>query len=129
MLDHGAANDPIRRPLVGTFWKVEDEQWEPYPTEIAKELKRRSFFSRFEVCDLEKFVPKMTANRHEVNSVIFPDEQIFIILEGMVETKRHIFGKRVPVPCNIYRAGCVLGFDEGDKGVTSNIETWSVCKS
>ena len=71
----------------------------------------------------------MKVSRHEVNSVIFPDERVFILLEGLVETKRHIFGERVPVPLNIYRAGCVLGFEEGDKGVTSNIETWSVCKS
>ena len=60
--------------------------------------------------------------------MIFADSEVFIILAGVVETKRHVFGQRVPVPCNIYRAGCVLGFDDGDDGVTSNVETWSVCK-
>ena len=60
--------------------------------------------------------------------MIFADSEVYIILAGVVETKRHIFGQRVPVPCNIYRAGCVLGFDDGDDGITSNVETWSVCK-
>ena len=53
--------------------------------------------------------------------MIFPDNEVIIILDGIVETKRHIYRERVPVPCNIYRAGCVLGFDEGDDGVTSNV--------
>ena len=71
----------------------------------------------------------MRVRHYTVNQVVFPDSEVFIILEGIVETKRHIYGERVPVPCNIYRAGCVLGFDEGDGGVTSNVQAWSVCKS
>ena len=74
-------------------------------------------------------VPKMTPRRHEKNSVIFPDNEICILLEGIVETKKHKAGLRIPEPCNIYRNGCVLGYDEGDNGITSNVETWSVCKS
>lgn len=49
MLDYGKANEPIRRPLSGTFWKSERDCWEPFPAAIAKELKTRRFFSRFEV--------------------------------------------------------------------------------
>ena len=71
----------------------------------------------------------MTVKQHPTNTVIFPDMDVCIVLDGIVETKRHIPGERIPIPCNIYRAGCVLGFDDGDSGVTSNIETWSVCKS
>ena len=74
-------------------------------------------------------MPRMTVKQHPANTVIFPDMDVCIVLDGIVETKRHIPGERIPIPCNIYRAGCVLGFDDGDSGVTSNIETWSVCKS
>ena len=45
----------------------------------------------------------MKVKQHSVNDVIFPDNEVFIILGGTVETKRHIYGERVPVPCNIYR--------------------------
>ena len=77
---------------------------------------------------MEIALPRMQVRQFKTDNVIFPDNEVIIILEGIVETKRHIFGERVPVPCNIYRAGCVLGFDDGDEGVTSNVETWSVCK-
>ena len=37
-------------------------------------------------------------------------------------------GSMIPVPLCKYGAGDVLGFDEGDNGKTSNVETWSICK-
>ena len=103
MLDYGEILEPIRRPISGTFWKKGLDCWEPFPEDIAKELKTRRFFSRFEVQDLQNFLPRMKVRQHSVNDVIFPDNEVFIILGGTVETKRHIYGERVPVPCNIYR--------------------------
>ena len=74
-------------------------------------------------------LPKMIPKEHKPDTVIFPDSEVCILLEGIVETKKHKAGERIPEPCNIYRRGCVLGFDEGDNGTTSNVETWSVVKS
>ena len=71
----------------------------------------------------------MTVSAHKPNTVIFPDKDVCILLDGIVETKKHRAGERIPEPCNIYRAGCVLGYDDGDSGITSNVETWSLCKS
>ena len=59
MLDYGSIFEPIIRPLTGTFWKKELGRWEPFPEAIAKELKTRRFFSRFETSDLQNLVPRM----------------------------------------------------------------------
>ena len=33
----------------------------------------------------------------------------------------------IPEPLCRYSAGDILGFDEGDGGRTSNVETWCIC--
>ena len=71
----------------------------------------------------------MTVKQHSKGSVIFPDEQICVILDGLVESKQHVAGQRVPIPFNKFQEGDILGFDKGDNGQTSNSNTWSICQS
>ena len=71
----------------------------------------------------------MKVKRHSKGSVIFPDDKICVILEGLVESKQHVAGERVPRPFNKFYSGDILGFDKGDNGQTSNSNTWSICQS
>ena len=52
-----------------------------------------------------------------------------MILDGMIETKQHLAKVRVPIPLNKFQRGDILGFDQGDNGRTSNVNTWSICRS
>ena len=65
----------------------------------------------------------------EPNSMIFPDFDVYIILDGLVESKNHVFGNRIPKPLCKFTKGDILGFTDGDDGKTSHVNTWSICKS
>ena len=123
-------DDPkaIDHPLLGTFFKADSLQW-IFHKDAAEELCKRSFFKRFLPSEIEEFLPKMKVKQHLKRTVIFPDDEICVILDGTVESKQHIAGKRVPVLFNQFQAGDILGFDKGDNGQTSNSTTWSICQS
>ena len=119
---------PIKRPIFGTYFT--HKEWiMKFATQAAEELRGRSFFKRFANKDLVKFLPRMKVRQHEPNSVIFPDFDVCIILDGLVETKFHVFGDRIPKPFCKFTEGDILGFDMGDNGSTSHVETWSVARS
>ena len=71
----------------------------------------------------------MVVRHHHPDAVIFPDRQVCIVLDGMIESKQHVAGVRVPNPFNKFQRGDILGFDHGDNGATSNANTWSTCRS
>ena len=60
-----------------------------FARQAAYELKQKSFFKRFNEDDIIQFLPKMKVRQHEANSVIFPDFDVCIILDGLVESKYH----------------------------------------
>ena len=70
----------------------------------------------------------MRVKQHTKNDVLFTDYEVCVLLHGIVETKKHVRGSMVPVPLSGYGPGDILGFDVGDGGLTSHVETWSVCK-
>ena len=76
-----------------------------------------------------KFLPKMKVRQHEADTCIFPDFDVCIILDGLIETKFHVFGDRIPKPLNKFKEGDILGYVQGDGGKSSHVETWSVCRS
>ena len=126
--DFKNARQPIVRPLLGTYYE-NDKWYMGLATHAANELRGRSFFKRFTNEDIVQFLPKMRVEQFEPQQLIFPDYDVCIILAGLVETKYHKFGDRVPKPHAKYREGDVLGFIEGDNGATAHVETWSVCVS
>jgi len=71
----------------------------------------------------------MKVKQYEAESVIFPDFDVCIILEGLIESKFHVFGDRIPKPLAKYGEGDILGFNEGDNGNTAHVETWSFSRS
>jgi len=50
--------------------------------------------------------------------MIFPDFEVIIILDGLVESKYHEFGSRLPKPLSKFSEGDILGFADGDDGKT-----------
>ena len=52
-----------------------------------------------------------------------------ILLAGSVEVMAHKEGKRIPKTVGVFEVGDILGFKEGDNGITSNVETWTQCMS
>ena len=45
----------------------------------------------------------MNVKQHEKESVLFPDFDVCIILDGLVESKFHNAGDRIPQPLAKYR--------------------------
>ena len=120
---------PIKRPLLGTYYQ-HGKKWNLNLAEnAAEELRRRSFFKRFSNADIVQFLPKMKVKQYKPESVIFPDFDVCIVLEGLVESKFHVFGDRVPKPLAKYGEGDILGFNHGDNGNTAHVETWSFSRS
>lgn len=95
----------------------------------AEELRQRSFFKRFRNEDIVKFLPKMEVKQYEPDKVIFPDFDVCIIVSGLVESKFHVFGDRIPKPLAKYGEGDILGFISGDSGTSAHVETWSISRS
>jgi len=57
--------DPVCRPLTGTFWNHEDQSWlSKFEPDIIEELTSRSFFKRFSPDDLRPFLSKMKVKQH-----------------------------------------------------------------
>ena len=128
LMEYKGARKAVPRPLHGTFFDVQAQRWR-HPKDAALELHTRSFFCRFPPEDLQRFLPKMVVRHHPAGSAIFADAQVCVVLGGMVESKQHLAGRRVPLPVNKFRRGDILGFDQGDGGQTSNVNTWSTCAS
>jgi len=128
LLQYKKIKDPLKRPMKGTYYI--NKEWNMnLATPAAKELRDRSFFKRFSVQDIVQFLPKMKVKQYEAGSVIFPDFDVCIILEGLIESKFHVFGDRIPKPLAKYGEGDILGFNEGDNGNTAHVETWSFSRS
>ena len=71
----------------------------------------------------------MKVIQYKPDSIIFPDFDVSIILDGLVESKYHEFENRIPKPLSKFTEGDILGFVDGDDGKTSHVNTWSICKS
>ena len=89
-----------------------------FARQAAEELHSKSFFNRFNLKDLVKFLPKMKVRQHKPSTMIFPDFDVCIILDGLVESKYHEFGNRIPKPLSKFTEGDILGFAQGDNGKT-----------
>ena len=50
-------------------------------------------------------------------------------MAGLVESKFHVFGDRIPKPLAKYGEGDILGFVDGDHGDSAHVETWSISRS
>ena len=81
-------NKPIEHPFYGRYYN--NGEWKmKFARHAAYELQQKSFFKRFPLEDIVKFLPKMKVRHHENNSVLFPDFDVCIILDGLVESKFH----------------------------------------
>lgn len=68
-------DDPIARPLFGTFWDIEKKGWlMKFEDDIVEELRTRNFFKRFSASDLKPFLKKMVVRQSKLQSYIFPDD-------------------------------------------------------
>jgi hypothetical protein len=84
--------------LFGTFWDIEKKGWlMKFEDDIVEELRIRSFFMRFAPNDLKPFLKKMVVKQSKLNSYIFPDDQVCILMAGAVEIYYHKESVRVPV--------------------------------
>lgn len=119
---YGNQQDQISRPLTGSYWIHEEQSWlYKFDHEIVEELRRRSFFKRFSSDDLMPFLKKMTVKQHKFQNYLFPDQQVCIILSGRVEVSYHEDIARVSKLIGRFQAGDIIGFREGDGGVTNNV--------
>jgi len=127
---YGCQNDPVARPLFGTFWDSTSKSWiYKFQNEIIEELRTRSFFKRFTAKDLAPFLAHMTVKQHSTQSIIFPDNSVCILLAGLVEVVHHKQGASKVELVGHYRTGDMLGFSKGDGGITQEVETWCKCIS
>jgi hypothetical protein len=118
----------IKRPIRGTWFKIKENEWEnDFTPHIVKELKIRNFFCRYKASQLTEFLPKMTVKLYEKNKLIFVEDSVSIVLDGMVFTKNHHDSQGgTPVLFTKHLAGSVIGCGEIDRRTTTHSDSWNI---
>jgi len=84
---------------------------------------------RFSHDELKPFLSKMSVKQHDFKHYLFPDNQVCIILAGAVEITFHRHTASKPELIGKFTAGDVIGFEAGDRGITTNVQAWTYCVS
>lgn len=72
-------------------------------------------------------MPKMKVKQFKYREIIFPTDEIYVIIYGDVEVRRHEAASRLSSIVGKYQEGHVIGVDELDKGQSSHLESWNIC--
>jgi len=72
-------------------------------------------------------LPKMKVKQFKYREIIFPTDEIYVIIYGDVEVRRHEAASRLSSIVGKYQEGHVIGVDELDKGQSSHLESWNIC--
>lgn len=71
----------------------------------------------------------MKIKQFQPNEIVFVDEEVGVILEGTVHLKSHSEKIIPPKLIAKFQEGDIIGFDKGDRGLSTKIESWIVTKS
>jgi len=69
----------------------------------------------------------MKVKQFKYREIIFPTDEIYVIIYGDVEVRRHEAASRLSSIVGKYQEGHVIGVDELDKGQSSHLESWNIC--
>lgn len=70
----------------------------------------------------------MTVKRFNTDDIIFVEDKVAVILEGVVHLKSHSDNILPPKLLAKYEQGDVMGFDKSDEGLSRKVETWCIAK-
>jgi hypothetical protein len=71
----------------------------------------------------------MSVRRYNTDEVIYVEDQVAVILDGIVHMKSHSEHILPPKLLAKFTQGDILGYAHADKGVSSKVETWNLVKS
>lgn len=127
---YGMKDDPIARQLTKTFWNADESSWlYKFEDDIIEELRTRSFFKRFTATDLKPFLSKMSVKQNSYGQYLFPINQVCVLLAGAIEVNYHEGSCAESHQIGRFQTGDIIGFAQGDGGITTNVQTWIVCIS
>ena len=108
---------------------IEDDRNEPpkwkYLESAARILKKVDFFKRLPEHIIEKFLPKMRLIEKKHGDLVFTEEgKVLVILNGRTVLRQHDRNPLDHKTLASYTQGSIIGFDQGDEGMTSDCDVW-----
>lgn len=70
----------------------------------------------------------MTVKRFKTDDIIFVEDKVAMILEGVVHIKSHSENILPPKLLAKYEQGDIMGYEKSDNGLTKKVETWCIVK-
>lgn len=70
----------------------------------------------------------MTAKRYNTDEIIFVEDEVAVILEGIVHIKSHSENVLPPKLLAKYQQGDIIGYEFSDNGLSKKVETWAIVK-
>ena len=101
--------------------------WKTYPETLLHLLRTKYFFRRFSIDQLKKHLRSARLRVYKKDDIVFISRSVAVILSGAILIKNHPMDDLSnPKLLSKAQEGDVIGFDEGDTGITADPLTWMV---
>lgn len=70
----------------------------------------------------------MTVKRYNTDEIIFVEDQVAVILDGVAHMKSHSENVLPPKLLAKYEQGDIMGYQQSDNGLSMKVETWCLVK-
>lgn len=71
----------------------------------------------------------VTLKHYKTDDIIYVEDQVAVILEGVVHLKSHASNVLPPKLLTKYGEGDIIGYEKADGGLSKKVETWAICKT
>ncbi|CDW89383.1 tpr domain containing protein [Stylonychia lemnae] len=95
----------------------------------ARLLGTLNFFSRLPHETIQKYLPFLKLVEKKQNDLLFIEDSIIILLNGRVIIRNHPNSIKEHKILANYIEGAILGWDEGDRGLSKDCNNWAICAS
>lgn len=71
----------------------------------------------------------ISVRRYNTDDIIYVEEDVAVILEGIVHLKSHAENVLPPKLLGKYIQGDIMGYAKSDNGISQKVETWCIVKA
>ncbi|CDW89030.1 tpr domain containing protein [Stylonychia lemnae] len=92
-------------------------------------MKNLKFLQNIPLDELENLIPKTTLKQVRLGDLIFVEEKIVLVLNGRLILRVHEGPGLNHKIVGQFSQGSILGFKQGDKGISCDSNSWIICAS
>ncbi|CDW75604.1 tpr repeat protein [Stylonychia lemnae] len=127
LMDFYQPRNTITDPICLYF--VDGDGWKTDKVDlVVTKIKDRSFFKRFNRLQIKSFLKHMSVKKYKTDEIIFIEDAVAVILEGVVHLKSHSENILPPKLLAKFEQGDILGYEKSDNGLSRKVETWGIVK-